>query len=195
MFVDRLFPTIELTLSVEADADVANREPTWAVKEEIELPVYWLTEAATEEICWDTRVVAVAFVTIKEPTWAVKEEMELPVYWFIKAAPEDILITFTSGVLIALIDMLPVERLNAFIWPTLATDAVKVLVWAVKEDTLLAIKLLTVALVAVSSPVCCIREDVVLAIMVSERMLLVVIRRAPIVPTYAVKEEMELPVY
>ena len=46
----------------------------------MELPVYWLTEAETEEICWAPRVDTVAAVTVKAPTWAVKEEMELPVY-------------------------------------------------------------------------------------------------------------------
>jgi hypothetical protein len=116
--------------------------------------------------------------------------MELPVYWLTDAEPEDRLMTFTAGVLIAFIVMLPVERVSAFIWSTLATDAVKMPVCELKEDTLLAVKLVTVAFVAVSCPVCSLSEETL-----SVTMLLADTLRALNAPTWAVKEEMELPVY
>ena len=100
------------------------------------------------------------------------------------------MITFTAGVLIALIDMLPVERVSAFIWLTLATDAVKMPVCSDNEDTLFAVKLPTVAFVAVSCPVCSLSEETL-----PVTMLLADTLRAPNAPTWAVKEEMELPVY
>jgi hypothetical protein len=53
---------------VDTVAAVTVNVPIWAVKEEIELPVYRLTAAATEEICWDPRVDTVAFVTVNAPT-------------------------------------------------------------------------------------------------------------------------------
>jgi hypothetical protein len=86
--------------------------------------------------------------------------------------------------------MLPVDSVSAFIWSTLATDAVKVPVCEVNEDTLFAVKLLTVAFVAVSCPVCSLSEETLMA-----TMLLAFTPRAPNTPTWAVKEEMELPVY
>ncbi len=137
-----------------------------------------------------TNELAITFVAPNVPICPVKEEMEFVLSWAMNAAPEDKLITFTRGVLIALIAMLPVERLTAFIWPTLATDAVKVPVCELKEDTLLAVKLVTVAFVAVSCPVCSLSEETL-----SVTMLLADTLRALNAPTWAVKEEMELPVY
>ncbi len=137
-----------------------------------------------------TNELTVAFVAPNVPICPVKEEIEFVLSWPINAAPEDILIPFTRGALIALIDMLPVDRLSAFSWPTLATDAVKMPVCELNEDTLMAVKLVTVAFVAVSCPVCSLSEDTL-----SATMLLVLMPRAPNAPTWAVKEEMELPVY
>ncbi len=108
----------------------------------------------------------------------------------IEPIPEDRLITFTRGALIVLIVMLPDDRVNVFNWLTLATDAVNVPVCELKEDTLLVVKLVTVAFVAVSCPVCCLSEETLTA-----TMLLVFMPSAPNTPTWAVKEEMELPVY
>jgi hypothetical protein len=143
-----------------------------------------------EDTLLPTNELAITFVAPNIPICPVKEEIEFVLSWPINAAPEDRLITFTAGVLIALIDMLPVDRVNAFIWPTLVTDAVKVPVCELKEDTLLAVKLLTVAFVAVSCPVCSLSEETLMA-----TMLLAFTLRAPNTPTWAVNEEMELPVY
>ncbi len=137
-----------------------------------------------------TNELAITFVAPNVPICPVKEEIEFVLSWAMNAAPEDRLITFTRGVLIALIAMLPVERAIAFIWPTLATDAVKIPVCELKEDTLLAVKLPTVAFVAVSCPVCSLSEETLPA-----TILLAFMLSASNTPTWAVKEEIELPVY
>ncbi len=193
--VDRLSAFIWLTLATDAV-----KVPVCELKEDTLLAVKLLTVAFVAVSCpvcslsEETLPATMLLVLIPRapntPTWAVKEEMELPVYWLIEPTPEDILITFTRGVLIALINMLPVDRLSAFIWSTLATDAIKVPVCEVKEDTLMDVKLLTVAFVAVSCPVCSLSDETLTA-----TMLLVLIPRAPNTPTWAVKEEIELPVY